>query len=246
MFSISERKKHKLQDNELKDYPEDNVSILSKLWFWWMNSLIVTGYKRDLTRQDLWNINEKESSNHVTNEFEKYWNKQANDYIEQRLKSENYKQIDRSYLKNENNSIEEKIKLNNTQDTKYDMSNKKLKKPSFGFALIKVFRGKFLAGSLLKIIYDLFQFVGPLILDKLIQFIKDKNQNIIVGIFLSSLLFLSSLIQSLVLQHYFHRMIIVGARLRTSIMNVVYKKVRLNNFFVLIKYYLMILTFFRV
>ena len=59
---------------------------------------------------------------------------------------------------------------------------------------------------------------------KLITFIKDKEQNIQIGIFYAILLFLCSLIQSFVLQHYFHRMFVVGARIRTAIMNIVYRK----------------------
>ena len=103
--------------------------------------------------------------------------------------------------------------------------SKKIKKPSFTLSIVKAFNGKFLAGSFLKVVYDLFQFVGPAILDKLISFISDKEQNILVGIFYTILLFFSSFIQSFVLQHYFHRMFIVGARVRTSIINLVYKKV---------------------
>ena len=45
-----------------------------------------------------------------------------------------------------------------------------------------------------------------------------------MGLFYATLLFITSLIQSFVLQHYFHRMVIVNARIRTSIIGCVYKK----------------------
>jgi hypothetical protein len=104
-------------------------------------------------------------------------------------------------------------------------TGKYLKKPSLGFSLCYVFGGKFLAGSFLKLVQDCFIFIGPYLLDKLITFIKDKEQNVFVGLFYTSLFFICSLIQSFVLQHYFHRMFIVGTRVRTALMNIVYKKV---------------------
>ena len=230
LFSVEERVINKEDIDDLKEYPEEYVSVLSKLMFWWMNSLIITGYKRDLTRQDLWRISEKESSYHITNRFENVWKKQANEYIQQiqkypdeLIETKNNKPRNRKHTENGIRSEEEQIKLNNYSNSKEDYI--KLNKPSFGLALIKVFRGKFLAGSLLKIIYDLFQFVGPIILDKLIKFIKDKNQNLMVGIFLTAILFLSSFIQSLILQHHNQYMFIVSIRIRTAIMNVIYKKV---------------------
>ena len=99
-----------------------------------------------------------------------------------------------------------------------------MKRPSFAKCLCKVYCGKFLAGAFIKLVHDLLLFVSPILLDKLISFIKDKEQNIQVGLFYTFLLFLTSLIQSFALQHYFHRMFIVGARIRTSVMNIVYKK----------------------
>lgn len=39
------------------------------------------------------------------------------------------------------------------------------------------------------------------------------------------LLFASSIAQSLTSQHYFYRMALVGIRIRTALMNLIYKKV---------------------
>ena len=58
----------------------------------------------------------------------------------------------------------------------------------------------------------------------IINFIKDKDQNFIVGLFLTILLFVSSTLQSLILQHYYFRMYLVGGRIRTALVNMIYKK----------------------
>ena len=58
----------------------------------------------------------------------------------------------------------------------------------------------------------------------MIKFTKDKNQRPIIGYFLSFLLLFCSILQTIKLQHYFHRMFIVGARIRTAMMGLIYKK----------------------
>ncbi len=66
----------------LKVLPENQVSLLSKLSFWWINNLILTGFRRDLTPEDLWRVEETESSHYNTVRFEYSWNKAAHNYIE--------------------------------------------------------------------------------------------------------------------------------------------------------------------
>lgn len=60
-----------------KKSPEKNSSLLSMLTFWWINTLIRTGYKRDLTREDLWEIDDCEKSEYITNKLERVWNPKA-------------------------------------------------------------------------------------------------------------------------------------------------------------------------
>ncbi|CAF1082092.1 unnamed protein product, partial [Brachionus calyciflorus] len=64
-----------------KNSPEQNSSLLSRLTFWWINPLISTGYKRDLVRDDLFEIDDKELSEASIQKLEKIWNPLANDYI---------------------------------------------------------------------------------------------------------------------------------------------------------------------
>jgi ATP-binding cassette subfamily C (CFTR/MRP) protein 1 len=60
-----------------KIYPEHFAGLLSRITFWWLNPLILTGYKRDLTKEDMWEIDESESSRNLTDKLEKKWNKVA-------------------------------------------------------------------------------------------------------------------------------------------------------------------------
>ena len=224
-----------INKTSLKIMPENSVNLLSRLCFWWINALIKTGYKRDLQREDLWSIDITESSAHITKKLETAWNSTAKEYIrlnkdlEESLNTTPTK-ANRIYKYDKNGTDtdkDEKEKLKNDEgelSVKIVNPTKKIKKPSFAICLAKVYGGKFLAGSFIKLIQDLLIFAGPIILDRLIKFVKQRNQHMMVGIFYTCLLFLCSLLQSFVLQHYFHRMFIVGSRIRTAIMNIVYKK----------------------
>lgn len=77
MSAISEKLFKKGCSGTSKKSPEKNSSLLSMLTFWWINTLISTGYKRDLTREDLWEIDEAEKSESVTKKLEQVWNPKA-------------------------------------------------------------------------------------------------------------------------------------------------------------------------
>lgn len=60
---------------------------------------------------------------------------------------------------------------------------------------------------------------------KLIKFIKDRNQPFEAGLIFAFGLFILALFQSIVNNHYFDAMFTVSAKIRCSLMNLVYKKV---------------------
>ncbi len=82
-------------------------------------------------------------------------------------------------------------------------------------------------GTFLKLVSDIIQFAGPLLLIYLIDFTENKDQDDIIGYFLAFLLLFTSVIQSIASNHYLHRMLIVGARVRTCLMGLIYKKVKI-------------------
>jgi ABC-type multidrug transport system fused ATPase/permease subunit len=224
---------------KLSVLPENYSPLLSKLTFWWINNLITKGFKRPLTRDDLWEIDEQESSEYVTQKLEVAWDKATKAYLEAVRKNPELasdssstektpkKKPAKSYVKKQETKSDEQVELTSPNVTIKDPT--KLKKPSLTFCIIRTFGGKFMAGAFIKVVQDLLMFTGPIILDKLITFVKESHkegskQSITVGIFYTLLLFLTALIQSFALQHYFHRMFIVGARIRTSTTNLIYKK----------------------
>lgn len=60
-------------------YPEPYASILSRITFWWLNPLIITGYKKALNREDVWDIDGKEECAYLTKKLEDEWKKSADE-----------------------------------------------------------------------------------------------------------------------------------------------------------------------
>ncbi len=71
ILSTLSEKYNNFSENDLKNQsPEESSSLLSRLTFFWINPLIKTGYKRDLVREDLWKISDKEGSKSTCNKLE--------------------------------------------------------------------------------------------------------------------------------------------------------------------------------
>ena len=75
--------------------------------------------------------------------------------------------------------------------------------------------------------YDLCIFLDRM----LIEFIEDKNhsQETWRGYVYAASMFVSAILQSLVLQQYFHIMFKLGMRVRSTVIGLLYEKVRSNK-----------------
>ena len=60
----------------------------------------------------------------------------------------------------------------------------------------------------------------------MIGYVKDENEEAWKGYFYAALLFLTAIVQSIILHQYFHRCFLVGLRIRTGVIAAVYRKVR--------------------
>jgi len=121
----------------------------------------------------------------------------------------------------------------------------KTRKPvTFWRALFYAYKGKLIAGGLMKLVHDLLQFSGPMILKykyviyvcwslnlifffirQILSFLRTSTAPAWVGIFYAILLGATMFCQSIFLQTYFHRQFVVGIRFRSAITGLVYRKV---------------------
>uniref|UniRef100_A0A8C2DDQ8 Multidrug resistance-associated protein 1 n=1 Tax=Cyprinus carpio TaxID=7962 RepID=A0A8C2DDQ8_CYPCA len=129
--------------------PESGASFLSRITFWWITGLMVTGYKRPLEEKDLWSLNTEDKSQRVVPQLVCRWDQECNKVkrSEARTREE----------KKDGQPIEEsEILLTKTLQKTGD--------PSLFCALCRTFGPYFLVSSLYKIIHDILMFVGPEIL----------------------------------------------------------------------------------
>jgi ATP-binding cassette subfamily C (CFTR/MRP) protein 1 len=65
-----------------KDYPPEETSgILNLNLVWRLNSLLVTGFRKPMTTQDLFDIDESRRSEALGESIQKAWDKRGNEYL---------------------------------------------------------------------------------------------------------------------------------------------------------------------
>ncbi|XP_062618110.1 multidrug resistance-associated protein 1-like isoform X2 [Saccostrea cucullata] len=201
--------------------PEEMASFLSKITFWWFTRMVIKGYKHDLVLEDLWYLNYEDTCRAVVPHFEKYW----------------YKEVGRSMRKAkrkaclEDQSAIEMDTIHRGGDHMDITKEGHSKFPAKLFrAMVSAYLPAALVTALLKLIYDVMQFISPLLLKLLIKFIEDKSEYFWRGILYAVLMFVMAMIQSFILHQYFHGCQLLGMRIRTSVTCLVYRKMlRLSN-----------------
>ncbi|GFT34184.1 multidrug resistance-associated protein 1 [Nephila pilipes] len=208
------RYRHRPRKGEGRDEcPEMRASFASKLLFWWFNDMSILGWKRPLTSEDLWELNPDDRTDYISSQFEKYYRH-----------SKWIQPVSKSYEDGETLNIQEEKRKDGTE---YIVRNggqaQQKKKINILHALFKTFAVSFFSGSILKLVYDLLQFVNPLILKSLIDYVKSSDP-LWIGILYAVLTMLTGTLQSLILGCYFQRMFIIGMRVRTALVTAIYKK----------------------
>ncbi|XP_050957855.1 multidrug resistance-associated protein 1 isoform X2 [Labeo rohita] len=197
--------------------PELGASFLSKITFWWITGLMVMGYKRPLEEKDLWSLNTEDKSQKVVPQLVRRWDQECN-----KVK----RPVDKTLYSPKKAARDEKKDGQPIEESEILLAKtlQKTGEPSLFCALCRTFGPYFLISSLYKIIHDILMFVGPEILRLLIQFVNDSSAPYWHGYFYTTLLFVCTCVQTLILQKYFHVCFVTGMRLRTAIVGAVYRK----------------------
>ncbi|XP_069171929.1 multidrug resistance-associated protein 1 isoform X6 [Procambarus clarkii] len=198
-----------------KPSPESSASFLSRITFSWMDPLIWKGYRKPLVQGDTWDLSRENASRSTIKKWDKNWKKT--------LKSTFKKQDVQSWAAYTNNVVHVGVANDGTRR----------KKPvSILPTMARTFGPTFFFGAILKVIYDVLQFVSPQILSLLINFTEnnDASQPQWRGYFYAILMLVFAQIQSFVLGQYFMKMFLAGLRIRTGVISAVYRKaLRISN-----------------
>ncbi|KAH8293076.1 hypothetical protein KR044_000492 [Drosophila immigrans] len=207
--------KYKRGPNEI---PELSASFLSRITYRWFDSMALKGYRNPLEEDDLWDLRPQDSCKEVMPTFAYHWNNNVR---------KNYKQA--------GNTAEPKAQFTNGKVSFENPQGNGRKKgmASIMPAIYKSFGGIFLFGSFFKLITDVLTFAQPQVLSLIIGYVEDfetSPQPEWKGIMYSVLLFVLASAQTFILAQYFHRMFIVGLRIRTALINCIYRKaLRISN-----------------
>uniref|UniRef100_A0A673LNP5 Canalicular multispecific organic anion transporter 1-like n=1 Tax=Sinocyclocheilus rhinocerous TaxID=307959 RepID=A0A673LNP5_9TELE len=194
-------------------------SHLTRTYYW--------RYRRPLVQEDMWDLNEKDSSQAICQGFE--------DIMAIELKKA------RSSLQKKRNKPKTKDGHQNglakgvSQDVLVMVKKKKKKKekkdseseyPNSWLVptIAKTFKGVLLESAFFKLIQDLLSFASPQLLKLMISFTQDKSSQAWTGYLYAVLLLVVAFLQSVILQQYFQRCFILGMKVRTALMAAVYKK----------------------
>ncbi|EGT32255.1 hypothetical protein CAEBREN_05120 [Caenorhabditis brenneri] len=178
-------------------YPELQSSFLNRLTLWWFNRIPMTGAKRDLEIEDLYELDEQMSTEYLSKLWELIWEPKRQKYLHE-------------------------MSIGLKKDPSGKTSPVTL--PSVVSTLFRMFRWEFLLASLLKFILDTLQFSSPFLLHQLLNFISSENAPFWKGLALSILMFSTSELRSLTLNSYYYIMFRMAIRIQTSLTSAVYKK----------------------
>ncbi|XP_054441471.1 ATP-binding cassette sub-family C member 3 [Pteronotus mesoamericanus] len=185
--------------------PEADAGFLSRLSFWWFTKLAILGYRRPLEEQDLWSLNEENRCEMVVQRLLEAWKKQQKQAAGHRATAAAGKTV-------------------STESEELLGRRRRPREPSFLQALLATFGPGFLISTCFMLVQSMLAFINPQLLSILIRFISNPTAPTWWGILVAVLMFVCSVIQTLIMQQCFQYIFVIGLRLRTGIIGVIYRK----------------------
>ncbi|KAK3576574.1 hypothetical protein CHS0354_011251 [Potamilus streckersoni] len=215
--SIAEKYANKEADKQ-KRCPETESSFLSRIIFWWINHLIVKGFRKRIEETDLWPLNPRDHSSKSHPPFLKTWENEAKKSI--------------------HSGSDTKGSPNNYSSEKHAQGfhlfglrcADRMIKPSLSKVLVKVYGFTMLASFGCKLIYDLLQLLNPIILGALIAFVENKaNEYQWKGFAYAGSFFFVAAVQAVFYQQSVHISTTCGMRIKSALIAAIYKKALVLN-----------------
>ncbi|VFV31197.1 multidrug resistance-associated [Lynx pardinus] len=160
----------------------------------WFSRIILLGYKKPLEREDLFELNESDSSYIVCPIFEKQWRKEV-------LRNQERQEIKASFHK-----------------------EARARKPSLLYALWNTFKFVLIQVALFKVFADILSFTSPLIMKQMIIFCEHRQDFGWRGYGYALALFVVVFLQTLILQQYQRFNMLTSAKIKTAVIGLIYKK----------------------
>ncbi|XP_071454835.1 multidrug resistance-associated protein 1-like [Hetaerina americana] len=197
--------------------PEIGASFLSRMLFSWFDGLSWIGFRRPLESKDLWSVKFEDSAAEVFPIFNRYWSQSL------KLSTVSFYSLSRAHGSN----VVLKDSSHKKSHRRGDTSKKS--KASIVPAICKAFGNSFIIGASLKMFQDILTFVNPQLLSAVIAHVE-SGDNMWKGYLFAILMFLASILQTIILSQYYHRMYLVGMNIRSALVSSIYRKaLRMSN-----------------
>ncbi|XP_067948314.1 multidrug resistance-associated protein 1-like isoform X2 [Watersipora subatra] len=199
--------------------PEHICSFPAFLTFSWFTRTVATGYKKELTRDDLWDLGPYNSSGEYIPPFETDWDQAVAKWRREKSKNCGHS-------------------MNITEKTESDpliATSRKTKEPPLSLlrVILKHHGATILIALTSKTAYDLIQFVCPFLQSQLMNLVMTRTDEHVPGTtvapawqgyLLTVLLITTQIIMSILFQHMWYGSMVAGFRIRASIIAILYKK----------------------
>ncbi|XP_072526196.1 ATP-binding cassette sub-family C member 2-like [Salminus brasiliensis] len=219
-----------------KKSPEVGAPFLSRITFNWFNRMIFTGYKRPLVQEDMWELNEKDSTSYISQHFENIMRQElrkARSRLQKKLSKKRKSNLEPEQsglargvsrdvlvmVERSEGTEKKKKKKEEEEDGESDYPHSWLV-----LSIVKTFKWVLIESAFFKLLQDLLSFVSPQLLKLLIGFTQDKSIYTWRGYLYASLLLIVAIVQSVFLQQFTQRCFKLGMRVRAAITAAVYKK----------------------
>uniref|UniRef100_A0A3P9ASD7 Canalicular multispecific organic anion transporter 1 n=1 Tax=Maylandia zebra TaxID=106582 RepID=A0A3P9ASD7_9CICH len=226
----------------IKKNPEAGAPFLSRITLNWLNSMVLKGYKQPLVQEDMWDLNESDSTAFINERFQHFMKPEldaARVRFQNKMKKKSAKTRDSAQENPQQNGLSSGLGKGVSQDVlmmeergkKEDEKKKKDNKEEENYpnswlitTIYKTFKRILIESVCFKLLQDVLTFVSPQLLKLMISFTQDKSRYAWEGYLYAVLLMVVVLLQSLTLQQYFQRCHVLGMKVRTALMAAVYKK----------------------
>ncbi len=189
--------------------PHQTSGFLSRITFWWFTPMILKGYRRPLTENDMYRMNLVNTSKEVLNNFEQKLDTIRTEKIIKKMKTEAYSGYQHSEA--EKRSVQINVAI----------------------VIIKVYWMQLLGIAMLKFVASCLTFGNPVILDFLMTFMSDTSgsQPTWRGFLFAAMMFVFPLFESVINSQHDYWMNILILRIRTCMISMIYNKsLRLSTY----------------
>eukprot|EP00106_Octopus_bimaculoides_P021554 XP_014788996.1 PREDICTED: multidrug resistance-associated protein 1-like [Octopus bimaculoides] len=233
LYSIAEThliRNHRKVEN-ITHNPEYYAAFISRLTFSWLNKLIKSAHDKPLQEEEMFELNPSDQADVVLPKFRKNWLKEKQRCDKLNAKRKVKEEVQREVYSNPKmTSFDEEVNEtsallgNKTSESEDKKKKDNLVKPSLLRALLKSFGWTLFKSHCCKVCYDLLQFVNPIMLRYLIEFIETGNVFAWKGYTLAvGMLFVSMVVTIFSHQNY-HIGMRTGIRVQKSIIAAIYEK----------------------